>query len=200
MLIASLGVLLMSEARVAVSGRWSRQDWVELAVMRLKADGASALTVDGLCLAAGRTKGSFYHHFETIDALLVELARRWRRTETDEIGALATAQTDPRKGLRALARRSERMDHSLEIGVRELAARRPAIAALVRDADTAREGIIADLLARAYALAAAEAADVARIFHSLQLAAQIRTPGDVAAFSAGPARRLTAWLEAKAGG
>jgi AcrR family transcriptional regulator len=190
----------MSEARVAAGARWSRDDWVELAVARLKAAGAPALTVDGLCLAAGRTKGSFYHHFETVETLLVELARRWRRTETDEIGALAVAEADPRRGLRALARRSERMDHSLEIGVRALAAQRPEVAALVREADTTREGIIADLLGRAYGLAAAEAADVARVFHSLQLAAQLRAPDDVAGFSAGPARRLTAWLEAAAAG
>jgi AcrR family transcriptional regulator len=193
-------MLRMSEARVAAGARWSRDDWVELAAARLKVDGAAGLTVDALCVVAGRTKGSFYHHFETVEALLVELARRWRRTETDEIGALAVAEADPRRGLRALARRSERMDHSLEIGVRTLAAQRPEVAALVQEADSTREGIIADLLARAYGLAAAEAADVARIFHSLQLAAQLRTPHDVAGFSAGPARRLTAWLEAAAAG
>jgi len=198
MIESSGGVLRMSEARVAAGARWSRDDWVELAVVRLKATGAAALTVDALCLAAGRTKGSFYHHFETVEALLVELARRWRRTETDEIGALAIAEADPRLGLRALARRSERMDHSLEIGVRALAAQRPEVAALVQDADTTREGIIADLLGRAYGLPAAEAADVARVFHSLQLAAQLRAPDDVAGFSAGPARRLTAWLEGAA--
>ena len=189
----------MSEARIAPGARWSREDWVELAVGRLKAGGAAALTVEALCVAAARSKGSFYHLVVTVEALVVELARRWRRTETDEIGALATSEADPRRGLRALARRSERMDHSLEIGVRALAAERPDVAALVREADTAREAIIADLLARAYGLGAAEAADVARVFHSLQLAAQLRTPDDVAGFSAGPARRLTAWLEAAAG-
>lgn len=186
----------MSEA--SMGARWSRSDWVEMAVEQLKSDGAAGLTVDALCLAAGRTKGSFYHHFPTIEALLVDVAQRWRRTETDQIGALALAETDPRKGLRALARRSERMDHRLEIGVRDLVARSPDVAALVREADRAREGIIADLLGRAYALSDDEAADVARVFHSLQLAAQVRAPDDVAGFSAGPARRLTAWLEAMA--
>jgi AcrR family transcriptional regulator len=189
---------LMSEAQARVAARWSRADWVELAIARLKTAGPSALTLEALCVAAGRTKGSFYHHFETVDALAAELAQRWRRTETDEIGAIAAAEADPRRGLRALARRSERMDHSLEIGVRTLAAERPEVAALVREADAAREGIVAGLLAAAYRLPPAEAADVARLFHSLQLAAQVRTPEDVAGFSAGPARRLTAWLEAMA--
>ena len=88
------------------------------------------------------------------------------------------------------------MDHSLEIGVRNLAAGRPELSALVREADAAREAIIAGMLARAYGLDADTAGDVARVFHSLQLAAQLRAPADVEGFSAGPARRLTAWLEA----
>lgn len=185
----------MSEAAIA-AGRWSRDDWVELAVARLKAGGVAALTLENLCRVAGRTKGSFYHHFHTVEDLLIELARRWRRTETDEIGAVAAAEADPRKGLRALFRRSARMDHSLEIAVRALAVERPEVAAIVVDTDTVREGIIAGLLAGAYGLAADEAADVARVFHSLQLAAQLRAPDDIEGFSSGPARRLTVWLEA----
>jgi len=188
----------MSQTGVAAGGRWSRGDWTELAVEQLKAGGPAALTLESLCAAAGRTRGSFYHHFPTVEAVLIELAQRWRRTETDEIGRIATAEPDPRRGLRALARRSQRMDHRLEIGVRALGAERADVAQLVREADETREGIIAGLLAAAYGLAAADAADVARLFHSLQLAAQLRAPEDVAGFSAGPARRLTAWLEAEA--
>lgn len=181
----------------SVEGRWSRTTWIELAVERLKAGGVAAVTLEALCAAAGRTRGSFYHHFPSVADLFVALAQRWRRTETDDIGAVALAQADPRKGLRALARRSEAMDHRLEIGVRALAADHPEVAARVREADDAREAIIAGLLSRAYGLEASEARDVARLFHSLQLAGQVRAPGDVAGFSAGPARRLTAWLEAR---
>src|SRR5688500_82529 len=52
----------VSAVKATAVGRWTREDWVELAVARLKADGAGALTLEALCLAAGRTKGSFYHH------------------------------------------------------------------------------------------------------------------------------------------
>ena len=171
---------------------------MDLAADRLRGSGPQALTVEALCVAAGRTKGSFYHHFGSVEALLIEVALRWRRTETDEIGEIALREPDARKGLRALARRSEQMDHGLEIGVRALAAGSPEVARLIREADAAREAILAGLLTRAYGLGPDRAADVARIFHSLQLAAQLRTPDDVAGFSLGPARRLTAWLEAEA--
>lgn len=179
----------------AAGARWSRADWVELAVERLRDGGPAGLTLDALCAAAGRTRGSFYHHFATVDALLVETALRWERTETDEVAAGALAEADPRKALRALARRSEQMDHGLEIGVRALAAASPGVAEVVRAVDAEREAILARLLAAAYGLAADRAADVARIFHSLQLAAQLRAPDDVGGFQRGAARRLTAWLE-----
>jgi AcrR family transcriptional regulator len=188
----------MAEAR-ATKGRWSRDAWIELGVARLAAEGPGALTLEALCAQAGRTRGSFYHHFPTVEALLVDIARRWRRTETDEIGQVGLENPDPRAGLRALARRSERMDHRLEIGIRLLGGQNPDVAALVREADAAREAILTDLLARAYGLTPRAAGDTARLFHSLQLAAQMRTPDDVGGFSMGPARRLTAWLDAEAG-
>lgn len=178
-------------------GRWSRDSWIAFATEQLRAVGPSALTLEALCEAAGRTRGSFYHHFPTVGALLAEIASRWRQTETDEIGAQALATADARSALRVLARRSDRMDHKLEIGVRALA-RDPAVAAIIRKADLVREAIVASLLSRAYGLPPGEAADVARLFHSLQLAGQLREPDNVSGFVAAPARRLTEMLEARA--
>jgi len=179
-------------------GRWSQADWVELAVARLRAVGPTALTLEALCAAAGRTRGSFYHHFTTVEALLSQVALRWRRTETDEVGAASLADPDPRKALRALARRSEQMDHGLEIGIRALAGTSGAVAAIVSEVDAEREAILTRLMQAAYGLPADRAADVARIFHSLQLAAQLRAPHDVGGFQKGAARALTAWLEKEA--
>ena len=185
----------MSASPLLRTPRWSREDWIELGVASLKARGAAGLTLEALCAAAGRTRGSFYHHFAAVDDLAVEVAARWRRTETDAIGAAALGEADARKGLRTLARLSAKMDHALEIGVRALAPESPAVAGIVRAADEAREAIIADLAARAYGLPPSRAAQVARLFHSLQLAAQVRMPADVPGFSEGPARLLTAWLK-----
>ena len=46
-----------------------------LSVIRTK--GYSATTVDDLCVAAGVTKGAFFHHFESKDALGVAAANHW---------------------------------------------------------------------------------------------------------------------------
>lgn len=47
---------------------------LEAAVMEIRAKGYSATTVDDLCRAAGVTKGAFFHHFESKEALAVAAA------------------------------------------------------------------------------------------------------------------------------
>lgn len=48
---------------------------LEAAVMEIRAKGYSATTVDDLCRAAGVTKGAFFHHFESKEALAVAAAQ-----------------------------------------------------------------------------------------------------------------------------
>ncbi|MFA7503978.1 MAG: TetR/AcrR family transcriptional regulator [Burkholderiaceae bacterium] len=50
--------------------------------------GFTATTVDELCRAAGVTKGAFFHHFDSKEALGVAAAEHWART-TSELFAVA---------------------------------------------------------------------------------------------------------------
>ena len=53
------------EARVAL---------LDAALSEILARGYSATTVDDLCRAAGVTKGAFFHHFDSKEALAVAAA------------------------------------------------------------------------------------------------------------------------------
>ncbi len=53
---------------------------LDAALSVIRTRGYSATTVDELCAAAGVTKGAFFHHFKSKDALGVAAAEHWSET------------------------------------------------------------------------------------------------------------------------
>jgi AcrR family transcriptional regulator len=166
--------------------RWTKDRWLTLGEQRLKAAGPQALNLEALCEAAGRTKGSFYHHFATTEAFVEALVARWRARTTDGIGEMALACRNPETASKTLMRLVARIDPRLDLAVRELGVTRPAVAAAVAAMDERREAIVAELLIRIYAIDEARAQAGSRLFHSVYLAAQVRRPDDLRAFIDGP--------------
>lgn len=58
----------------------AREKLLDAAVAVVRTQGLHATTVDDLCAAAGVTKGAFFHHFESKEALAVAAAEHWGMT------------------------------------------------------------------------------------------------------------------------
>ena len=58
----------------------ARRRLLDAAVDVIRGKGLSATSVDDLCAAAGVTKGAFFHHFESKQALAVAAAAHWSET------------------------------------------------------------------------------------------------------------------------
>ena len=82
--------------------RLSAETWATAALEAIREGGLAAVAVEPLAARLGATKGSFYWHFRTRDALIAAALTQWEeRFTAATIAALAT-ETDPRTRLRKL--------------------------------------------------------------------------------------------------
>ena len=85
------------------SGRLSADDWAREALDQIVEQGVASVAVEPLARRLGVTKGSFYWHFPSRDALLQAALERWERDEQTAYGALE-AIDDATERLRTLFR------------------------------------------------------------------------------------------------
>ncbi|MGE8262682.1 MAG: TetR/AcrR family transcriptional regulator, partial [Stenotrophomonas sp.] len=84
------------------NSRLSAEDWAQAALDLIAEQGVGAVAVEPLARRLGVTKGSFYWHFPSRDALLQAALERWELFEQEQVfGSLADV-TDPRVRLRQL--------------------------------------------------------------------------------------------------
>ncbi len=85
--------------------RLSADDWARAALDQIAEDGVAAVAVEPLARRLGVTKGSFYWHFPSREALLKAALERWERVELEEVFARLESVADPRERMRELFRR-----------------------------------------------------------------------------------------------
>jgi len=105
------------------SGRASREDWCTSGLVILREHGHHAVTIERLCAALEKTKGSFYHHFADLETYHGALLALWERELTDRpmehsMGAVSSEKRGAR-----LDEAVRRIDHALDVAVRAWALR-----------------------------------------------------------------------------
>lgn len=70
-------MVMSKDAPVTGAKKSAKQKLLDAALTLIRTKGYSATTVDDLCEAAGVTKGAFFHHFESKEALAIASANYW---------------------------------------------------------------------------------------------------------------------------
>ena len=91
--------------KIERTGRLSAEDWAHAALDLISEAGVAGVAVEPLARRLGVTKGSFYWHFPSRDALLKAALERWEQVELEQVFANLEGIEDPRQRLRELFRR-----------------------------------------------------------------------------------------------
>jgi AcrR family transcriptional regulator len=131
--------------------RLSRDDWVEGAILFLSQHSVGSLRLDLLVAQMGVTKGSFYWHFASREALLDAVLESWQTRMTRDIEAwLNSAAGTPAAQLRRLlhigiSSRPDVPGGPLELSLRDWARRDARVNKIVMGVDAERLRILKGL-------------------------------------------------------
>jgi AcrR family transcriptional regulator len=103
----------LAAKKIDRAGRLSAEDWAQGALDLISEAGVAGVAVEPLARRLGVTKGSFYWHFPSRDALLRAALERWEQVELEQVFARLEGIDDPQERLRELFRRvaSEARSH-----------------------------------------------------------------------------------------
>ena len=126
--------------------RLTAQDWIDFALKTLAHEGFEALKAEVLARKLGITRGSFYWHFDDLEAFHARVIERWKEAATEAIIVDIERYESPELRMDALLRHAFGHGASLEIHMRTWAASNTDAARAVSDVDRRRRDYIENLL------------------------------------------------------
>lgn len=178
--------------------RVTRETYLRAGLEILGESGSEGLTVPALCERLAITKGSFYHHFESLPAYQTAVLAFWEEEHTAApIAALASEQSaDPIWQVPRLTETAVQLPHATEAALRAWGTSNPEVAACQARVDASRQERIRQVLV-ALGVEAKQAGLLADTAVSVLVGFQHRPPLDVARLRAmlGELNRLI-YLEA----
>ncbi len=128
--------------------RFTKESWLQLGLSELAKKGPEALTIHKICQAAGRTTGSFYHHFGDHAGFISALMKWWNDRYTNDAIKQLEASDNKEKNSTQLGEYVSKLDQRVETGVRHLAQKNPIAAEIVAEVDKMRIGYLTELRER----------------------------------------------------
>jgi AcrR family transcriptional regulator len=121
-------------------------DWLNLALAELKGSGYNALKAQPLAKKLNVTRGSFYHHFESLEVFHEAVISHWSECTSGQIIKTARQTHDPRQALIELLQKTLHSGADLERAVRSWSTVQPLVAEAVEKVDQERIKVAETLL------------------------------------------------------
>lgn len=121
-------------------------DWLNLALTELKDRGYSALKAQPLAKKLSVTRGSFYHHFESLEVFHAAVIYHWSDCTSGQIIQTAMEMRDPHEALDELLQKTLHSSADLERAVRSWSTVQALVAKAVEQVDQERIKVAETLL------------------------------------------------------
>lgn len=157
-----------------IMSRLRRKDWTRMGLKLLATGGPAALRLDQLCRKAGKTRGSFYHHFADHDTFTSEMISVWIEENTEQIIERVNEAKSNRRG--KLFAAVGDINHNVEIAIRKLAVSNAVAEKAVAKVDRMRIDFLEDIFKDELGIDAKRASLLAEIQYCSFLGMQILRP------------------------
>ncbi|MDJ0636093.1 MAG: TetR/AcrR family transcriptional regulator [Xenococcaceae cyanobacterium MO_188.B29] len=158
------------------SVRLTREDWLETGLQLLNDSGEQALTLEQLCKATSRTKGSFYHHFKSHDDFINALLEYWQAKYTEQIIAAVDRLEEPIAQRRELDRLAANVDNQLERIIRNWSGVDERVRQTIKKVDDRRLDYLTNLIGKLGKLEQKTASELAIVEYAAFLGLQYLFP------------------------
>ena len=158
------------------SNRLTKQGWLDIGMVAMSETGPDGLTIDAICARAGKTRGSFYHHFKSTDIYLNELVLWWKKCFTLDVIEKTEKHTKPSGKHDNLNQLAAHLDPKAEQAFRQLAARDKHAAQIVREVDDIRIAYLTRLYQHSSLYDDAQAAIIAKTEYAAWVGFQLIEP------------------------
>ncbi len=96
----------------------NKADWIQAGINQLREMGPVGVSGEKLARRLDVTRGSFYHHFKSMDDYIVQLMDSWQQSYTLDLIRKAQ-ETDPHQEMAHLMETAWNTDIELELAVRQ---------------------------------------------------------------------------------
>lgn len=156
--------------------RLTKDDWLNLGLQALGESGPEGLTIESICHRAQKTRGSYYHHFNSATDFEKQLLAWWQENFTDAIIEKVERLGHAGDKLDHLNLLAAHLDPHVEQGFRRLAARSKEAAIICKIVDGKRIEYLAKLYEKSPRFDRQEAKMLARIEYAAWVGFQLIEP------------------------
>jgi AcrR family transcriptional regulator len=151
--------------------RISKTEWTRRGLEVLSEEGYHAIRIDWLCERFKITKGSFYHHFESLEDYERQLFKYWEKETLSGLAKVLEGVESPEERINRMIQWVFGLSGTLDLSLRAWAMHNTELKKLLTNIELKRIGMVTDMYAR-IGVPRKEAREMAELGHATWIGIQ----------------------------